>query len=94
MVRMIDTGVPITMLNEQYRIFDEEPRLAEVHTARVAIDRLNDEKAEPEDFQYTYKGFNRSVWRGLQEFYTQHHARGIITTAATAMSPHLCRFSP
>ena len=46
--------------------FEEAERLADVNVARIAIEDLNDEESTPEDFQFSYRHFDRA-WERLQE---------------------------
>ena len=72
---------------------DEETVLRDIHLARRIIEQLNDGETEPDDFKRAYRRFDKA-WREVQEFYIQRNARGLIMTAATALSPHLRAFRP
>ena len=72
---------------------DEETVLRDIDLARRTIEQLNDGETEPDDFRRAYRRFDKA-WREVQEFYIQRNARGLIMTAATALSPHLRAFQP
>ena len=74
MVRMSDTGVPLTMLKEQFRM---HPDIASTVSTQFYSNLLRN---APSVF--------------VAEEYIEHHARCIITTGATALSPQLRRFEP
>ena len=88
----ISSRLALWLNNEQFPL-EEVDVLRELHLARRAVVALNDDESETDDFKHAYRRFD-NAWRHVQEYYILHEARGLIMTAATAMSPQIRVFRP
>lgn len=72
---------------------EEKALLMALNQARLSLEHLNVGEHKAEDFQKACKAFDK-VWTNTQEFYINNHARGIITTAASALNAILRYYRP
>ena len=74
---------------------EEQGLLKSLNQARGSFESFNvgEHKDEAEEIQNTRKIFDK-IWTKTREFYIKNHARGIITTAASALNAILRCFTP
>lgn len=72
---------------------DEAAILKDLNVTKLALDHFSQSEEDVDEWKRIYKQFDK-VWEDTQEYYIRTQARGIIVTAASAMTMMLRVFRP